>query len=100
MKKFLLIIAILNLQTTVLASECTDYLSALYSKNYNNTIKVTTDKTEFTDKYEDYINNEFISSIVYGKAYLKFPDKRRKKITYFCMMKDYKNITWGYILPR
>lgn len=82
------------------ASVCTDYLSDLYSENYKEKIEITPDKNEITDKYEDKINNEFISSVVYGKGYLKQKDRRRQKIMYFCTMKNSKTPVWGYVFPR
>lgn len=82
------------------ASVCTDYLSGLYSENYKEKIEITPDKNEITDKYEDKINNEFISSVVYGKGYLKQKNRRRQKIMYFCTMKDSKTPVWGYVFPR
>lgn len=82
------------------ASVCPDYLSDLYSENYNENIEISPDKRERTDKYEDKINNEFISSVVYGKGYLKQKNRRRQKIMYFCTMKDSKTPVWGYVFPR
>ena len=82
------------------ASVCTDYLSGLYSENYKEKIEITPNKNEITDKYEDKINNEFISSVVYGKGYLKQKNRRRQKIMYFCTMKDSKTPVWGYVFPR
>lgn len=100
MKRFITILLVLQLQTTAIAAVCTDYLSDLYSENYNEKIEITPDKNEITDKYEDKINNEFISSVVYGKGYLKQKDRRRQKIMYFCTMKDSKTPVWGYVFPR
>ena len=82
------------------ASVCTDYLSGLYSENYKEKIEITPNKNEITDKYEDKINNEFISSVVYGKGYLKQKNRRRQKIMYFCTMKNSKTPVWGYVFPR
>lgn len=93
MKKIIIIFTILLIQISVSASECTEYLSNIYSKNYNTEVKITGYKTEYTDKYEDYINNQFISSIQYRRGYLKQPDKRRQKISYLCTLKDHKTIT-------
>lgn len=100
MQKFVIILMLLLFPAGAFASVCTDYLSGLYSENYNENIEISPDKRERTDKYEDKINNEFISSVVYGKGYLKQKNRRRQKIMYFCTMKDSKTPVWGYVFPR
>ena len=99
-KNYIFCTLLILLPTFASASECTDFLTEFYTKSYNETITVFADRNESVDKYEDYINNQYISSIIYGKGYLKPADKRRKRITYICTAKDYKTMTWGYILPR
>lgn len=100
MKKIITAITILFcLDSLAYATECTEYLSKNYSANYKSTIKVTSQK-EYIEKYENYINNQFISSIIYGKGHFKQENKRKQKITYLCTLKDYNTITWGYILPK
>lgn len=99
-KNYIFCALLILLPTFASASECTDFLTELYTNVYNEKLTVSTAGNEFVDKYEDYINNQYISSIIYGKGYLKPADKRRKRITYICTAKDYKTMTWGYILPR
>lgn len=97
---FIVISLLLILPNSAIASECTDFLSVIYSKNYNSKIQITEKNPEITERYEDYANNTYISSIVYGNGSLKQSGKRKQKIIYICTMKDYKTPTWGYILPR
>ena len=99
MKNIITFIVLFSFQNAVLASDCTEYLSKIYTQNYNSTITITSQK-ESLDKYENNINNQHISSIIYGKGYFKQENKRKQKITYLCTLKDYNTITWGYVLPR
>lgn len=99
MKNIITFIILFSFQNAVLASDCTEYLSKIYTQNYNSTITITSQK-ESLDKYENNINNQYISSIIYGKGYFKQEHKRKQKITYLCTLKDYNTITWGYVLPR
>lgn len=99
MKNIITFIVLFSFQNAVLASDCTEYLSKIYTQNYNSTITITSQK-ESLDKYENNINNQHISSIIYGKGYFKQEHKRKQKITYLCTLKDYNTITWGYVLPR
>ncbi len=100
MKKIITILTFLFwIQGAAFATECTEYLSKNYSASYNTAVEINSQK-EYIDKYENNINNQFISSIIYGKGYFKQENKRKQKITYLCTLKDYKTITWGYVLPR
>ena len=47
------------------ANVCTDYISQNLSAEYKKSIHVE-QKSEYIDKYEDYLGKVFISSIVYG----------------------------------
>lgn len=87
------------IQLAANSTECTEYLAKNYSATYKANVEVTSQK-EYIDKYENKINEQFISSIIYGKGYFKQENKRKQKITYLCILKDDDTITWGYILPR
>ena len=100
MDKLVLTILGLLIPLYATAGECTEFLSQLYSGTYNAEIEITADKNETVDKYEDYVNNQYVASVIYGKGYFKQQGKRKQKIMYMCTMKDFQTPSWGYVLPR
>lgn len=100
MKKIFILSCILLCSTSgVQATNCTKYLSATLSENHNKTIKITS-RAEQTDKIENYIGNQFISSVVYGDAKVKGISKRAQKVKYTCLMENDSIAVWGYLFPR
>ena len=100
MRKLLLLTLILFSTLGANATCCSDYLTDLYSKEYNTKVKIIT-KEEHIDKYEQKIGNCFISSIVYGVGYMKRTKCKKIRITYICLLENCeKPPIWGYIIPR
>ena len=100
MKKFIYTACILILSAAVQASECVDYLSELYSCQYDAPVKIKS-KLEVIDKYEQKIGNEYVSSIVYGQADLKIKHRKKMRVSYICLLKSCtEKPMWGYIIPR
>ena len=89
------------------ANVCTDYISQNLSAEYKKSIHVE-QKSEYIDKYEDYLGKVFISSIavsythltLYGDAKLEGLHRRGKKIKYICLMEDYSKPVWGYVIQK
>lgn len=81
------------------ANVCTDYISQNLSAEYKKSIHVE-QKSEYIDKYEDYLGKVFISSIVYGDAKLEGLHRRGKNIKYICLMEDYSKPVWGYVIQK
>lgn len=94
---FLVLMSLLLLP--VEASECSKYLTDLYSKEYENPCKVVS-KQEFVDKYEQKVGDYFISSIVYGYGYMKKHKCKKIRITYITLLGCDGNPIWGYVIPR
>lgn len=82
---------------TAYASVCTDYLSEIYSSQHGRKIEITQKNNEHIDKLEDYIENRFVSYVVYGKARIRGLSKRQKTLNYACLMENDKKPLWGYI---
>lgn len=100
LKKFcILALFCFFLQTASSATTCTEYLSQIYSNAYSKNIKISSQK-EFIEKYEQTVDQTFISSIVYGKGYFMQDNARKKKITYICTMKNDAQAQWGHVIPK
>lgn len=95
MKKAFLIFLTFLFAGPANSTVCTEYLSTAYQQPVT-----LTSKKEYIDKYEEMIGSNFVSSIVYGKGYLKFPEKRRLKIYYICQLESYNKPIWGYVIPH
>lgn len=95
MQKILWILLLYLISLPAYSTVCTDYLAG----NYNPSAVITSQK-EYIDKYEEMIGSNFISSIVYGKGYLKVPGSRKVKVSYLCQFADYKTPVWGYVFRR
>ena len=98
-KFFLILVFASFLSLNANASECTDYLVNMYSKEYNAPIKFNS-KKEHIDKYEQMLGTSFVSSIVYGVGYMKKPDSKKMRVTYVCAMENDQKPIWGYVIPR
>ncbi len=98
MKKAILFILAIFFYTTANASEYSDYISNIYSKEYNKTVKIVS-KDEHIEKYEQKIGEQFISSIVYGVGYMKIKGQKKKRITYICLLKNCNEIFWAHVIP-
>ncbi len=81
------------------ASDCTDFLSQIYSENYHKNVKIIS-KREFCDKCEQKLGNEVVSSIVYGLADMKIKGQRKQKVTYICLIGNDCQPIWGYVIPN
>lgn len=98
-RTFILALFILLTPFSVFATEATDYLSDVYSKEYNSKVKIKS-KKEYCDKYEQEIGGQYISSIVYGQADMKIKKCKKQKVNYICLFKNDCEIFWGYVIPR
>lgn len=99
MKLKLLICVILLNTLASYATEATDFLVDLYSKEYNQNIKIKTRK-EFVNPCEQKIGENYISEIVYGQAKLKMKKARTAKVSYICLKDENQKPFWGYVMPR
>lgn len=91
--KYLFIIFILIKANPTFASECTAFLTSIYSSDYKQPVTIIS-KKEFTDKYEQHLNNQYISSVVYGNGYFALKGKKRIKINYICTFENYSKPFW------
>ena len=98
MRKLLLLILILFSTLSANATCCSDYLTDLYSKEYNTKVKIVS-KKEHIDKYEQKIGDYFVSSVVYGVGYMKIKGQKKKRITYICLLKNCREIFWAHVIP-
>ena len=97
---FRLLICLLLLNSlTVYATESTDFLVDLYSKEYSQNVKIKPYK-EFKNPCEQKIGDNYISEIVYGQAKFKMKKVRTQKVSYICVMDENKQPFWGYVIPR
>lgn len=99
MKRLFLILILMVFLLPAGASECTKYLTDLYTKENETSCKIVS-KQEFTDKYEQKIGDYYISSIVYGYGYMKKRKCRKIRIAYITLLDCNDNPIWGYVIPR
>lgn len=100
MKKiFILTLFVLLNQVSVSATEATDYLSKIYSEEYNSKVEIKS-KKEYCDKYEQKVGGQLVSSIIYGHADMKIEKYKKQKVSYICLFKHNNEILWGYVIPR
>ena len=81
------------------ASECSKYLTDLYTQECDCAVKIVS-KKEFADKYEQKIGDYFVSSIVYGYGYMKKHKCKKVRITYITLLGCNGEPIWGYVIPR
>lgn len=93
----LLIISLLSLPAG--ASECSKYLTDLYSQECDTQVKIVS-KDEHIDSYQQKIGEAYVSSIAYGTGYLKKKKCRKIRVTYICLLDENCKPFWGYIVPR
>ena len=98
MQKFILSFLLLTFCSSVSATQYTDYISKMYSKEYNKPVKIIS-KDEQIEKYEQKIGEQFVSSIVYGVGYMKMKGQKKKRITYICLLKNCHEIFWAHVIP-
>lgn len=98
MKRIFLLILIIANASCALASECTNYLKEVQSQSCNKKVKVVS-KVEFNEEYQQMLGDEQITSITCGSGYIKIKGRKKKNISYVCLLnKDCKPV-WGYIIP-
>lgn len=83
----------------IFATDASDFLAEMYTKEYNCNVKIKS-KKEYCDKYEQEIGGQYISSIVYGQANMKIKGHKKQKVTYICLLKNDCEIFWGYVIPN
>lgn len=98
-RRIILTLFVLLNTVSVFASEASDFLTDLYTKEYKCDVKIKS-KREFCDKYEQKIGGQYISSIVYGQADMKIKGHKKQKVSYICLMENDCKIVWGYVIPR
>lgn len=67
---FVLLLISMNFLLSANATESSKYLTELYTKEYKQPCHIIS-KQEFIDKYEQKVDNSFVSSIVYGYGYIQ-----------------------------
>lgn len=83
----------------VFATKTTDFLTEIYTKEYNAPVKIVS-KKEFCNPYEQEIGEKYISAIIYGQATFKLKKHRKMKVSYISVLDREQKPFWGYVIPR
>ncbi len=96
----LVFIVFLVFSNAAQASECTDYLSKIYTENYGKKVSIHPSSTyeERIQKFEGYVGKQFVSTIINGKGYMRTSMLKQKYVGYVCMFEKDGKIVWGEVL--
>lgn len=99
MKRLFLLLILSLFLLPAEASECSKYLSELYTQECECQVKIVS-KNEHIDRYEQKIGDAYVSSIAYGTGYMKKKKCKKIRITYITLLDENCNPIWGYVIPR
>ncbi len=83
----------------VYATEATDFLVNMYSKEYNQNVKIKAYK-EYSNPCQQKIGDNYISEIVYGQAKFKKKKVRTTNVSYICVLDNNNKPFWGGVIFR
>jgi len=98
-KIFIIFLFLVLVSGTSKATECTNYLTNIYSNDKELSVKIIS-KTEHNDKYEQKIGDYYVSSITYGTGWMKCSRRKKMRISYITIYDKNCKPIWGYVIPR